>query len=139
MDYNTLRFNQASIVTLLALAAVLNQPLLVAAVAAVMLSGTFLPGTALFKNAYLTVVRPGLKLRPDLRNEDPRPHNFAQGVGGSFLAVSTVAFVLGAPVLAWGLGAVVVGLALLNLATGFCVGCFMYFQLRMLQYRLRGN
>jgi hypothetical protein len=136
LDYDVLRFNQFSIVLLVALAALTRQPLLVALVAAVMLAGSSNPRLALFKNAYVKAVRPTLGIRPEVREEDPRPHNFAQGVGGSFLALATIAFLLGAPAAGWILSAVVVALALLNLTTGFCVGCFLYFQLKMLRFRL---
>jgi uncharacterized membrane protein YhaH (DUF805 family) len=136
-DSNVLRFNQISIVTLLLLAAVLNQPVLVGLVAAVMLLGTFEPRLALFKRLYADVLRSTFRITSRLVEDDPRPHNFAQGLGGVFLLVSSLAFLLVLPVVGWVIAALVVALALLNLTTGICVGCFLYFQWKMLPHRLQ--
>jgi Domain of unknown function (DUF4395) len=136
-DSNVLRFNQISIVFLLFLAALLNLPILVALVAAVMLLGTLEPRLALFKQFYGQFLRPRLGIAVRSSQDDPRPHNFAQGLGGVFLLVSSLAFVLAAPVLGWVIAGLVVVLALLNLTTGICVGCFLYFQWKMLPHRLQ--
>jgi hypothetical protein len=136
-DSNILRFNQISIVFLLSLSAALNLPMLVGLVAAVMLLGTIEPRLALFKQAYARFVRPILRLSNQLVEEDPRPHNFAQGLGGVFLLVSSLAFLFGLPVLGWVIAGLVVALALLNLTTGICAGCFLYFQWRLLPHRLQ--
>jgi hypothetical protein len=135
-DANVLRFNQLVIVSGIALALVFNQPLLVAFIGAVLLLGSFYPALAAFKRIYLNLVRPTLRLKPNLVDEDPRPHNFAQGVGGAFLALATLFFLAGAPLIGWGLSVVVVALALLNLTTRFCAGCFLYYQFRVMQRRL---
>jgi Domain of unknown function (DUF4395) len=137
LDPNVLRFNQICIVGLIALAAVVGQWWIVAAVGVVMLGGTWNSSLAAFKRLYSSVVRPALKIPVNAIQDDPRAHNFAQGVGGVFLALATLAFVAGAPILGWALAAIVVALAMLNLTTGVCVGCFMYFHLRLLQHRLR--
>lgn len=136
-DSNILRFNQISIVFLLLLAALLNLPVLVFGVALVMLLGTLEPRLALFKNLYTKLVRSSLSIAPQLSEDDPRPHNFAQGLGGVFLLVSSLAFLLGAVLVGWVLVTMVIVLALLNLTTGICVGCFLYFQWRMLPHRLQ--
>lgn len=137
LDPNVLRFNQICIVGGIALAAILGQWWIVALIGTVMLAGTWNSSLAAFKRLYTRVVRPALRLPVKLVEDDPQAHNFAQGVGGVFLAVATLAFVAGTPVLGWALSAMVLALALLNLTTGFCVGCFLYFQLRLLPYRFR--
>jgi len=58
----------------------------------------------------------------------PEPHNFAQGLGGVFLVVSS-AFLLPLPVVGLALALLVAVLAFINLAFGYCVGCQIYFQL----------
>jgi hypothetical protein len=58
----------------------------------------------------------------------PEPHNFAQGLGGVFLAVSSV-LLLPVPVLGLALALLVAVLAFVNLAFGYCVGCQIYFRL----------
>lgn len=129
VDQTALRVNQASIISLLIVAFLFDQWWLVAFVAAVMLVGTWWPGAGLFKLVYARLLRPAGLLKPDLQVDDPRPHLFAQGVGGVVLAVSTLALLAGLSVLGWALAGIVVVLAAVNLFFGFCVGCFLYFQL----------
>lgn len=129
VDYSALRFNQASIITLLALGFVLNQPWLVVFVAAVMWIGTLAPQAGLFKLLYQHVFKRLRIVRPAPRADDLRPHLFAQGVGALVLTLSSLALLAGLPLLGWALAGVVVALAAINLFLGFCMGCFMYFQL----------
>lgn len=76
------------------------------------------------------VVRP--RLSPPSELEDPRPPQFAQGVGLAFTAAAFVGFLLGATVV----GQVAAGLALvaalLNAVFRFCLGCELYLVLRRL-------
>jgi hypothetical protein len=66
------------------------------------------------------------RLGPVREREAEAPPRFAQLVGLIFAAVGAAGYLLGAPVL----GAVATGLALvaalLNAATGFCLGCELY-------------
>jgi hypothetical protein len=137
VDPNVLRFNQISLVALIVVAALTNTPALLAVVGAILLAGSVNPKLALFKNLYSSLVRPALRLPVHRVPDDPRAHNFAQTLGGSFLLVATAAFLLGSSLVAWTLAALVATLALVNLTTQFCVGCFLYFQLRLLQRRFR--
>ena len=91
--------------------------------------GTIVPQAALFQQFYRQVLRPAGLLRPDLHNEDPAPHRFAQGMGSAFLLAASLAFAVGASGLGWVLAAIVAVLAAANLFFGFCAGCFVYFQL----------
>lgn len=73
---------------------------------------------------FRTLVAP--RLGRIVRREPQPPLRFAQLVGFGFAAVATVGYFAGAPVV----GAIATGLALtaalLNAATGFCLGCEMY-------------
>lgn len=129
VDHSALRTNQAFIIGLLGLAFVLNVPWLVGLVSVVMLVGTFVPQAALFKLVYLRGLKPTGLLKPDIIPDNPEPHNFAQGLGGLFTAVSFVALLSGLSGLGWALAGLVIVLAALNLFAGFCAGCFMYYQL----------
>jgi hypothetical protein len=133
VDRTALRVNQAFIVVLLALAFVLNQPWLAALVAAVMIIGTVAPSAALFQQIYRRGLRPAGLLRPDVHAEDPTPHRFAQGMGGTVLGLGALALFAGLSGLGWGLTILVIALAAVNLAFGFCAGCFVYFQLQRLR------
>ena len=136
LDPNVLKFNQIAIISFLVLAFLLQQPIIVAFVAVVMLLGTFYPKLALFKNIYSSFVRPALGIAKNLIEDDPRAHNFAQGVGGSVLVLSSLGFLLGSSFIGWGLGVVVIALAGLNLTTNICVGCFLYYQFKLARFAL---
>lgn len=129
VDQSALKFNQTSIILLLVLAFLLNAAWLVAFVAAVMLVGTLWPEAGLFKQVYARWLKPAGLIKPTVIDDDPRPHLFAQGLGGIFLVLSAVALWLGAQVIGWALTATVIVLAALNLFLGFCLGCFIYYQL----------
>lgn len=133
VDRTALRVNQATIIALLVAAFLLDQPWLVALVAAVMVAGTASPRLALFQRLYADVLRPAGLLRPDLRAEAAAPHRFAQGLGGGVLVAATAALLAGLSGLGWALALVVVALAGVNLVFGFCAGCFVYFQLARLR------
>ena len=89
---------------------------------------TFAPQLALFKQLYFKVLKPRgiVKARPV--QDRPEPHNFAQGLGGVFLAVASV-FLIPLPVVGLALSLLVAVLAFVNLAFGYCLGCQIYFQL----------
>jgi hypothetical protein len=129
VDHSALKTNQASIILLLVAGFVLGSALLVALVAAVMIVGTAFPKAGLFKLLYEKVLKPAGLVKPDVREESPRPHLFAQGLGGAVLVLALAALLLGTPVVGWVLVWLVVALAALNLFGGFCLGCFLYYQL----------
>jgi hypothetical protein len=132
IDHSSLRTNQAVIIIFLLLAFILNAPLLVVFTALVMLAGTALkrPG---FLPVYTRILKPRGWVRPEILLDNPEPHRFAQGFGGGVLALSSLAFLLGASTVGWALGWLVIALASLNLFAGFCVGCAVYYWLNRLQ------
>ena len=127
VDHSALRTNQAFIISLLVVAFVLDARGLVAFVSGVMLVGTIFPNAGLFKAAYLYILKPMKIARPDVRADNPEPHLFAQGVGGTLLAVASIAFALNGAIIGWALAWIVIALASLNLFAGICVGCMMYY------------
>ena len=130
VDTTALKFNQASIIILTLLAFLLNQPLLVLFVGLVMAVGTLFPEAALFKQIYNKLLKPSNLLKPNIIEDDPAPHQFAQGVGALFLLASTVAlYFMDNALLGWTLAWIVIILAAVNLVFGFCAGCFVYYQL----------
>ena len=82
---------------------------------------------------FRTVVRPRLGAPGEL--EDSRPPRFAQGVGLGFALVGLLGLLTGATTL----GLVAVGFALaaalLNAATGFCLGCEVYLLIKRVSAR----
>lgn len=135
LDRTALRVNQALIVTLLLVGFIVNAPWLVMVVAAVMTLGTVTPALALFQRVYRDILRPAGLLRPDVHAEDATPHRFAQGMGAAVLILASIALLAGAATLGWTLTLLVVTLAAVNLAFGFCAGCFVFFQIQRLRAR----
>jgi hypothetical protein len=135
-DRSTLKVGQVFIMSLNLLGFILGFVLqvrfawlLATLVAAIMLAGLVDPRLALFRRFYLTVLKPRGLVKPDVHQEDPTPHQFAQLVGGSFLLAASAAFALGAATVGWVLVWIVILLAFVNFAFDFCVGCQLYFQL----------
>ena len=54
-------------------------------------------------------------------------------MGLGVLVIGTVASIVGSLTVVWGAALVVIALALLNVTTGFCAGCFVYAQIAKLR------
>ena len=134
VDPRGLRFAAAVTTAVLALVLVLPAPwreALLAAQAVVFALGAFVSLSASpYSWLFRTVVRP--RIGAPARTEDARPPRFAQVVGLTFALVGLVALLAGATTV--GLVAVAFALvaALLNAATGFCLGCELYLTTRRL-------
>jgi zinc transporter ZupT len=125
VDVRGPRFSAWITAVVLAVALLLGSGVLVAVQAGVFAIGAFAglrdaPDGVLFR----VVVAP--RLGPVREREPEAPPRFAQLVGLLFAVVGAAGYLLGAPVV----GAVATGLALvaalLNAATGFCLGCELY-------------
>jgi hypothetical protein len=121
------RFGAGLSVVILTLAFVLGWPVLVALV------GLALFVSAWFGTRYSALGRPwpfvrrALRLGPPAELESEFPPRFAQFLGSVALALATVAFLAGVTPIGWLLAA---GVALLQgvlAATGYCLGCRLYF------------
>jgi len=133
VDHSALKVNQTGIIVTVLVAFVgsaLWRPLLVLIplLAIVLLLGTFVPRLALFKQLYFQVLKPRGLVKPRPVQDRPEPHNFAQGLGGVFLAVASI-FLIPLPVEGLALALLVAVLAFVNLAFGYCLGCQIFFQL----------
>ena len=128
VDHSALKANQLTIILLNILAFVFNLAPLAAFVALVMGLGALLnlPGFILL---YRYIYKPLGLLKPDVLDDNPEPHRFAQFLGFVFMTAGSIALFLGAGVLGWGLVWLVVALAALNAFGGFCVGCAVYYWL----------
>lgn len=128
VDHSALKTNQIIIITLNLLAFILNLPILAALVAAVMGLGSLLkvPG---FGFVYKHFLKPRGWVKPDVLEDNPEPHRFAQFLGFVFMTAGSVALFSGASVLGWSLVWLVAALAALNAFGGFCVGCAVYYWL----------
>jgi hypothetical protein len=130
VDTHQGKFAQGSTVLLTALAFLLNLPILVLITAILMAWAALFPAANPYRWLYQRIVVPSGLLKPRVVEDDPAPHRFAQGVGAVFLLIASIVFFLThATVLGWVLDLIVFVLAGINLTTGFCAGCFVYYQL----------
>ena len=132
VDQSAIGVNQSFIIGLLIVAFVFSSTLTVAFVAGVMLVGTAWPKLALFQAIYRSVLKPANVVKPHVIVDNPEPHRFAQGFGGIAVAMGLIALLAGQSTIGWALVWMVIALAALNLFVGFCVGCFVYYQLNRL-------
>jgi hypothetical protein len=136
------RLGQGITGSVLLLGFVLDWPA-VLPILAVILAGASLLGPAFNLYAYLFrwLKRTG-RLQPPKELEETAPPRFANTVGFLFLSAATVTYFAFDPPLAdgwvaWGLGLLVAGLALLAAITGLCVGCELYVWVRRIATRGR--
>lgn len=122
-DQNQLRFNQALLTLLLPLAALLDRPFLVYLL-------FFLMASQHTPWDLLVALRGLLRIPPRPVEEDPRPHRFARFLGAVFLGLASLSLLLGLKGVGYALALLVALLASVNLAFGFCLGCFLYLHLR---------
>jgi hypothetical protein len=125
-----IKFNQACIIAFALLAFLIDLPWLVLVVGVVLAIGAAWPRAALFKVVYHRLFKPAGILQPRIIDDDPRPHRFAMGMAASFMLVASGFLLLwNLPVVGWLLAGLVALLAAINLLSGFCAGCFTYYQL----------
>jgi hypothetical protein len=131
VDVHLLKFSQAWVVALTALAFLLQARWLVVVAALCLVISAATPTVGPFRLLYRAVALPLRLLRPRIVEDDPAPHRFAQAVGATFLVAASLLLLLAPRVAAvgWALDLIVFALALVNLTVGFCAGCFVYYQL----------
>ncbi len=128
VDHSALKTNQLLIISLNVLAFIFNLPILAVLVALTMGIGSALkvPG---FGFVYKSLIKPRGWMKPDVLDDNPEPHRFAQFFGFLFMTAGSLALLLGSTLLGWALVWIVIALAALNVFAGFCVGCAMYYWL----------
>lgn len=121
------RFGAASSAVILAVAVAIQAPLLVVAIG-VGLGVSALLGTQLFiLGRPWPLVRRVLDLGPPAELEAEFPPRFAQALGSVGLLLAGLLFAIGAGLIAWLPVAAVAGLQTVLAATGYCLGCRLYF------------
>ena len=121
------RFGAALSVALLAIGFAAGLPIVVALLALA------LGVSALFGTRYSVLGRPWPTVRRVLRIAPPRelehefPPRFAQALGALGLSVATLLFLVGLGTGGWVVAAAVGGLQAVLAATGYCLGCRLYF------------
>lgn len=133
VDHSALKVNQAGIIITVLVAFVgslFYWPLvgLIPVLAIILIVGTIDPQLAAFKQLYFQVLKPRGMVQPRPLVDSPKPHNFAQGMGGAVAALASAALLVW-PGVGLALALLVAVLAFVNFAFDYCVGCQVYYQL----------
>ena len=127
-DRGALRFGQISLIVVIGIGFVVGNVAFIAFAAFMLGTALFAPTLAPQLQLYKFLVSQRL-LQTDIHDEDAKPHRFAQQMGFGMVSGAVVAAVLGLSSVAWIAALVVLVLALVNVTTGFCAGCFIHAQL----------
>jgi hypothetical protein len=120
------RFGAGVSAIILVLAVVLQAPsLVIVAFLSIATSAAFGLKYSIYGAIWRRIVKVA-KLGPT-EPEHEYPPRFAQVLGSIALALSLLAFLVGAVTLAWVFALAVAGLQTLLAATGYCLGCRLYF------------
>lgn len=130
------KLNRWIILTGIVIALVTRQPLITTALFLLLLP------TIIFGQRWSLVSHLGKRLfakrNLSAEREDRRLMHFNNSIATVMLGLAQLAFLLGVPMIGWILSLLVAVAAGIALA-GFCVGCFLFFQYKMLRYRLFGR
>jgi hypothetical protein len=129
VDQSVIKVSQASMILLLLSGFVLDLWPLIAAVAIINFLGVISPSLNLWRHLYMQILKPAGLVKPNVIPDHHEPHLFAKAVGGVLATVASILLVLGLPVAGWVVTWILIFLAAVNLFLGFCLGCFMYYQL----------
>lgn len=118
------------------LATVLQQPLIILGLFAVLLPATLFgqKGSLIFQIG----IRVFARQCATAHQEDRRLQRFNNSIATILLGLAVISFAFSWSVAGWlfaGMVAVAAGIAL----AGFCVGCFVYYQFKLQRYRLFGS
>lgn len=134
VDHNAIRSAQMLTIATLGVSAFLQrwEPVAVLALVFLLTALSFQAGP--FILLYRWVLRPLGLVRPDLRVDHLQPHRFGQAVGAVSAAAAAALLYLGYAAAGWTLVTVLILLTAVSYS-GWCIGCFIYFQLYRLGLR----
>jgi hypothetical protein len=120
------RFGAGLSAVILAAAFLIDQPVIVLAVALAMFASAAFGTQYWLLGKPWPVIRRALRL-PKVEPEHEYPPRFAQAMGVTFLGLGLLLLAARLSLPGWALIGAVIGLQTLLAATGFCLGCRLYF------------
>ena len=130
LDRNALKFNEVTIITLIAVAFVLDLVWLLLILAGILALAAARPQWSPLRAAYQQIILPLHVVGSRIVPGDFAPRRFTQGLAAAVLGLGALALSGGLTVVGWGLAWLVALLAGLSLFGNFCAGCFLFYQLR---------
>ncbi len=126
-----IRANQTGIVALAILAILTQQPLMIGLLLIIESVGLLF---GLKANLFVRLAKPFLKVKDKGQTEARELARFNNSLAVIFLSLSSLFFVLGWPVAGF-ITVGVLGFVAFVAICGFCLGCFLYYQFKMLKFR----
>lgn len=127
IDPRAHRFGAALSVVILGIGFVLGWPLVVAFLALALGASAFFGTRYSILGRAWPIVRKTFRIAPPNELEHELPPRFAQALGFIGFTVATVLFLLGFATAGWVVAAAVGALQAVLAATGYCLGCRLYF------------
>ena len=127
IDPRAHRFGAALSVVILAAGFVLDAPVTVVFLAVALGASAFFGTRYSILGRPWPIVRKVLRISPPSELEHELPPRFAQALGFIGFSVATVLFLLGFATAGWVVAAAVGALQAVLAATGYCLGCRLYF------------
>lgn len=131
VDHAEIKMGQILTIIISSLALALqNQILLMVLAGIFLLSGT-LRSISPFSLLYRWVINPLGIIKSDYRLDNIQPHKFGQLVGVVTIVLALALMQMGFTLAGWSIVVALTGLTSISYA-GWCIGCFMYYQLNRL-------
>lgn len=134
VDHAAIKTGQLLSIALLLAAFILGRWELVALLAVIFLITAVLHPLGPFVLVYRLLLKPLGIVKPDLRVDHLQPHLFGQAVGAASAAIAALALYAGYGYAGWGLVWILIALTAISYK-GWCIGCFLYYQLNRLGLR----
>jgi hypothetical protein len=130
VDRTAIKINQFFVILFSLGAFLLNEPGIAFILGLIMVTGAVYPRLAVFQQIYHKILKPAGSIKPEVVNELSNPHQFASAMGGTIVIIASAIILFSEfALVGWSLILLVALLALTNLVLGFCMGCFIYFQI----------
>lgn len=127
IDPRSHRFGAGLSVVILAVGYVFGAPIVVAFLALALGASAFLGTRYSVLGRPWPIFRRILRISPPKELEHELPPRFAQALGFVGFTLASALFIVGSPTLGWIVAAAVGALQAILAATGYCLGCRLYF------------
>lgn len=131
VDHAAIKTGQISAIIVLLFAAGLDRWEPVAGLAVAFLVTALAWDFGPFVLLYRFVLKPLGLVQPDIRLDNLQPHRFGQAIGAISAMAAAAALIQGHATIGWALVGVLVILTAISF-TGWCIGCFIYYQMNRL-------
>ena len=134
VDHSAIKTGQLLSIAMLISALILNRWELVGILAVIFLMTALMNPLGPFVLVYRLFLKPIGAVKPDMRIDNIQPHLFGQAVGAASAAIAAFALYAGYAYAGWILVFVLIALTAISFK-GWCIGCFLYYQLNRLGLR----